>query len=62
MKVGSEVILEISQIGKVCHTRCDIYYQAGDCVMPKEGIFTRVIKGGVIQSGDIVEPTGGANV
>ncbi len=62
LRVGSEVILEISQIGKVCHMRCDIYYQAGDCVMPKEGIFARVVKGGVIQPGDIVEPTGGPDV
>src|SRR3989338_8540356 len=40
-KAGSSVIFEVSQIGKVCHTRCSIYYQAGDCVMPKEGIFAR---------------------
>lgn len=52
IKLGSEVILEISQIGKVCHTKCSIYYQAGDCVMPREGIFARVIKGGSIKPGD----------
>ncbi len=52
LKAGTEAILEISQIGKVCHTRCNIYYQAGDCVMPKEGIFARVLKGGVIKTGD----------
>jgi len=44
-----EVLLEISQIGKECHTRCAIYYQAGDCVMPKEGIFAKVVKGGVVR-------------
>ena len=50
--VGKEVILEVTQIGKECHTRCAIYHQAGDCIMPKEGIFARVIKGGAIKSGD----------
>ena len=52
LKVGQEVLLEITQFGKECHTRCSIYYQAGDCVMPKEGVFARVLKGGVIKSGD----------
>ena len=52
LRVGQEVMLEISQIGKVCHTRCSIYYQAGDCVMPKEGIFAKVLKGGAIRPGD----------
>jgi len=44
--------LEVTQIGKDCHTRCAIYYQAGDCVMPKEGIFARVLRGGKIKKGD----------
>ena len=52
LKINEETILELSQIGKVCHTRCSIYYQAGDCVMPKEGIFAKVIKGGQIKVGD----------
>lgn len=52
MKIGSEVIGEVSQIGKECHTRCAIYYQAGDCVMPKEGIFIKILKGGRIKKGD----------
>jgi MOSC domain-containing protein YiiM len=47
-----EVIMEVTQIGKVCHEKCSIYKQVGDCVMPKEGIFARVIKGGVIRAGD----------
>lgn len=55
MTIGSEVIGEVSQIGKECHTRCAIYYQAGDCVMPKEGIFIRVLKGGKIKKGDLLE-------
>lgn len=55
LKIGSEVEVEISQIGKECHTRCAIYYQAGDCVMPKEGIFIRVLKGGKVRVGDAIE-------
>ena len=51
LQVGG-TLLEVTQIGKECHTRCAIYYQAGDCVMPKEGIFARVISGGVIKPGD----------
>ncbi|MEK7273705.1 MAG: MOSC domain-containing protein [Candidatus Desantisbacteria bacterium] len=54
LRIGDEVLLRISQIGKVCHNRCAIYYQAGDCVMPKEGIFAEVIKGGRITVGDEV--------
>jgi len=49
-----ETVLEVTQIGKECHTRCAIFYQAGDCVMPKEGIFARVLKGGVVRPGDQV--------
>ncbi|PLX85298.1 MAG: MOSC domain-containing protein [Desulfuromonas sp.] len=48
----NDCLLEVTQIGKECHTRCAIYYQAGDCVMPKEGIFARVLQGGSICSGD----------
>jgi MOSC domain-containing protein YiiM len=49
-----DTLLEVTQIGKECHTRCAIYYQAGDCVMPKEGIFARVLKGGNISPGDSI--------
>jgi MOSC domain-containing protein YiiM len=52
-----ETVLEVTQIGKECHTRCAIFYQAGDCVMPKEGIFAKVISAGVIRSGDTVAPS-----
>ncbi len=52
VRIGGDVIGEVSQIGKECHSRCAIYYQAGDCVMPKEGIFIRVLKGGIIKVGD----------
>jgi MOSC domain-containing protein YiiM len=47
-----ETLVEVTQIGKECHARCAIYYQAGDCVMPREGIFVRVLKGGRVVPGD----------
>lgn len=53
---GTEVV--ISQLGKICHNRCAIYHQAGDCVMPREGIFGVVIKGGKIAVGDTIRITG----
>ena len=46
------VLLEITQIGKECHAHCEIYRQVGDCIMPREGVFARVLKGGVITAGD----------
>lgn len=54
LKIG-DVLMEVSQIGKECHNRCAIYYQAGDCVMPKEGIFAIVITGGQVAVGDKLE-------
>lgn len=53
LQVG-EVLLEITQIGKECHTRCAIYHQAGDCVMPREGIFAIVLQGGQVETGDSI--------
>ena len=55
LKVGEKVILKVTQIGKVCHERCAIYYQVGDCVMPREGIFAEVIVGGEVMVGDTLE-------
>ena len=52
LKIGNSSVLEITQIGKECHNRCAIYYSAGDCVMPREGIFAKVITGGEISPGD----------
>ncbi len=52
IQIGNSVILRVTQIGKECHTRCAIYYQAGDCVMPKEGIFAEVISEGEVKVGD----------
>ncbi len=49
-----DAVLEVTQIGKVCHTRCAIYHQAGDCVMPREGIFAKVLQPGVVRPGDAV--------
>lgn len=54
IRLGNEAELEISQRGKVCHTRCAIYDQVGDCVMPRLGLFARVVKGGVVSVGDSV--------
>ena len=54
-RVGASVLLEMTQIGKECHDRCAIYHQAGDCVMPKEGVFAIVIEGGLVKTGDAVE-------
>jgi molybdenum cofactor synthesis domain-containing protein len=48
----NDVVLEITQIGKECHSRCAIYEQMGDCIMPREGVFARVIKGGSLKTGD----------
>jgi MOSC domain-containing protein YiiM len=47
--------VEITQIGKECHKKCAIYYQAGDCIMPREGIFARVATGGAVQKNDPIE-------
>jgi len=47
-------LVELTQIGKVCHDRCAIYRAAGDCVMPREGVFARVIEGGPLRAGDEV--------
>ncbi len=51
---SGDVELEVTQIGKECHQHCAIYHAVGDCIMPREGIFTRVLKGGVIGNGDAI--------
>ncbi|HJO63079.1 MAG: MOSC domain-containing protein [Desulfobacterales bacterium] len=55
VKLGDSAFVEITQIGKECHTKCAIYYKAGDCIMPKEGVFAKVLEGGTIQCGDKIE-------
>ena len=55
IKIGDFAEIEITQLGKECRDKCAIYFRAGDCVMPKEGIFARVIKSGRISINDIIE-------
>ncbi len=58
ISIGKEIILEITQIGKECHTPCAIYRQAGECVMPREGVFAKVIRGGAIRTHDPIKVEG----
>jgi len=55
VSVGDDVILEITQIGKECHTKCAIYHQVGQCIMPEEGVFTRVVQGGPVRTGNEIK-------
>jgi len=50
--VAGAVEMEITQIGKKCHSKCAIFSQVGDCIMPREGVFAKVIKGGILRAGD----------
>ena len=52
IRLGESVVVEVTQIGKECHKKCAIYYQAGDCIMPREGVFARVLEGGSIRCDD----------
>ena len=56
LNVG-DVVLEVTQIGKECHSHCTIYKRMGECIMPREGIFARVIKEGTVRPGDIMRGT-----
>jgi len=55
LRVGGEALLEVTQIGKKCHTGCAIFQQVGQCIMPTEGIFARVIEGGRVRPGDLIQ-------
>ncbi len=55
LKAGKDVILEMTQIGKECHAACAIRQQVGDCIMPREGVFAKVIHGGRVKAGDAIE-------
>lgn len=55
LRIGGRIELEVTQVGKRCHGRCAIFARLGDCVMPKEGVFARVLGSGGIQTGDIIE-------
>ncbi|MCR4320105.1 MAG: MOSC domain-containing protein [Candidatus Brocadiaceae bacterium] len=52
LKIGDGIFIRVTQIGKQCHDRCAIYYKAGDCIMPREGIFAEILTGGTIKVGD----------
>jgi len=54
LKVG-EALIEVSQIGKECHSHCEVFKKTGECIMPKKGIFARVIEGGKVRAGDGIE-------
>lgn len=54
LALGDSALVEVTQIGKVCHNRCAIYYLAGDCIMPREGVFARVLRSGKIRVGDTI--------
>jgi MOSC domain-containing protein YiiM len=55
VRVGQAALLEITQIGKECHTRCAIYHKVGECIMPERGIFAKIIQGGEVKAGDAIE-------
>jgi MOSC domain-containing protein YiiM len=58
VRLGETVLLQITQIGKECPNRCAIYYRAGDCIMPREGVFARVLEEGLIRCGDPIQIVG----
>ena len=55
LRIGKDLLVKVSQIGKECHTRCNIFQQVGDCVMPREGIFVEVLNDGEVAIGDEIE-------
>ncbi len=59
LQIGENVEVEVTQIGKECQERCEIYRQAGDCVMPREGIFVRVLSSGQVKPGDLIQVQSG---
>ncbi len=58
LTIGEQALVEVTQIGKECHNKCAIYYKAGDCIMPREGIFAKVIKGGTVRVDDTIKIIG----
>jgi MOSC domain-containing protein YiiM len=55
LRIGPEVVGEVTQIGKKCHTGCAVFQQVGDCIMPRQGIFVRVLQSGYVKVGDDIE-------
>ncbi|MEE4362811.1 MAG: MOSC domain-containing protein [Desulfotignum sp.] len=54
VRLGKKALVEITQIGKECHKKCAIFYRTGDCIMPKEGVFAKILTSGTIRVGDAV--------
>ncbi|MGJ3521693.1 MOSC domain-containing protein [Nitratidesulfovibrio sp. D1] len=59
LTAGPDILLEITQIGKTCHSKCNIHKTVGFCIMPTEGVFARVLRGGVLRAGDAIDVTAG---
>ncbi|MCX5830961.1 MAG: MOSC domain-containing protein [Deltaproteobacteria bacterium] len=55
LTIGADAVIRLTQIGKECHTRCNIFYQVGDCVMPREGVFAEVLQEGEVTVGDTIK-------
>jgi MOSC domain-containing protein YiiM len=55
LRIGDSLLVRVTQIGKECHSRCNIFQQVGDCVMPREGIFVEVLNDGEVTVGDVIE-------
>src|SRR3990172_11195454 len=55
LAIGDSAVISITQIGKECHTRCNIFYQVGDCVMPREGVFAEVLQEGEVKVGHVIK-------
>lgn len=55
LRIGQDIEIEITQVGKSCHGRCGVYRRVGDCIMPREGLFAKVNRGGRVKTGDVVE-------
>jgi MOSC domain-containing protein YiiM len=55
LKIGESAVLEVTQIGKECHTRCAVYHRVGECIMPEKGVFCKVITGGPVKTGDPID-------
>jgi len=54
LRIGESALVEVTQIGKECHEGCEIYKQVGECIMPREGVFVRVIEDGIVKAGDTI--------
>ena len=61
LRLGDGCEVEVTQFGKECHSRCEIFEQVGDCIMPREGIFAKVVRAGVIRTGDNIEIVADSN-